>query len=129
MNEQKVRLKVGGMTCASCARNIETAVSSLEGVKKASVNLATETLYLEFDPEKLKIEDVKKAVEEIGYSVPENESTITVRVGGMTCASCAKAIETAVGSLPGVKSISVNLATETARITYVPEVTGIDKIK
>ncbi|WP_457590732.1 heavy metal translocating P-type ATPase [Geoglobus sp.] len=129
MNEKKVRLKVGGMTCASCARNIETAVSSLEGVKKASVNLATETLYLEFDPEKLKIEDVKKAVEEIGYSVPENESTITVRVGGMTCASCAKAIETAVGSLPGVKSISVNLATETARITYAPEVTGIDEVK
>ncbi|AKG91053.1 copper-{or silver}-translocating P-type ATPase [Geoglobus ahangari] len=129
VKEKQAKLKIGGMTCASCARNVELAVSQLEGVKKASVNLATETLHLEFDPELVRIEDVRKAVEEIGYSVPENETTVNVKIGGMTCASCAKAIETAVGGLPGVKSVSVNLATETARITYVPDITGLDEIR
>ncbi|WP_456370526.1 heavy metal translocating P-type ATPase [Geoglobus sp.] len=129
MNEKKISLKVGGMTCTSCARNIELAVSQLDGVKNARVNLATETLYLELDPEKVRIDDIKRAVEEIGYTVPENETTVTVKIGGMTCASCAKSIETAVGSLPGVKSVGVNLATETARITYLPDVTSLEDIK
>ncbi len=43
-------------------------------------------------------------------------TTVTMSVGGMTCASCVRRVERKLGKLPGV-SASVNLATESARIT------------
>ena len=43
---------------------------------------------------------------------------VTIPIGGMTCASCSAAVERAVGKLPGVTSVSVNLATEKAAISY-----------
>ncbi|MBE8539629.1 copper-translocating P-type ATPase [Geoglobus acetivorans] len=126
---KKIKLKVEGMTCASCARTVETAAMQVDGVRKASVNLATESLQLELDPEKARIEEIKKAIEEVGYRIPEEEKAVVVKIGGMTCASCAKTIEVAVGSLDGVKSITVNLATESARIVYNPSVTEIEDIR
>ena len=41
-------------------------------------------------------------------------------IGGMTCASCVTRVEKALRKVPGVKDASVNLATESARISYVP---------
>jgi P-type Cu+ transporter len=41
-------------------------------------------------------------------------------IGGMTCASCVTRVEKALRKVPGVKDASVNLATESARITYAP---------
>lgn len=40
------------------------------------------------------------------------------RIEGMTCASCVRRVELAIGKVPGVKSASVNLATETADVTF-----------
>ncbi len=45
-------------------------------------------------------------------------ATHTIRVGGMTCASCSRAVETALGRVPGVSRASVNLATEKASVTF-----------
>lgn len=42
-------------------------------------------------------------------------------ISGMTCAACVRRVEIAVGSVPGVKEVEVSLATETARVRYVPE--------
>ena len=41
-------------------------------------------------------------------------------IGGMTCASCVARVERAIAKLPGVESVSVNLATESARVTWAP---------
>ena len=129
MTEEKVKLKVGGMTCSSCARNIETAVSQVDGVQRANVNLSTETLLVELDPEKAGINEIKKAVEGIGYRIVEDVKTVTVKIGGMTCASCVRTIETVLNELPGVKSVSVNLATESGRIVLDPSVTTMEDVK
>ncbi len=52
-------------------------------------------------------------------SAPANEATpMTVAVAGMTCASCVGHIEKAIGKLPGVAAVSVNLATERAAVTF-----------
>ena len=47
-----------------------------------------------------------------------NEQTLDLGVGGMTCASCVARVEKALKKVPGVHEASVNLATESARITY-----------
>ena len=54
------------MTCTSCAAGVESKVSSLNGVKSASVNFATESVQVEYDNEKISPADIKKAVQEIG---------------------------------------------------------------
>ncbi|MDR1377340.1 MAG: heavy metal translocating P-type ATPase [Synergistaceae bacterium] len=53
----------------------------------------------------------------------------TVAIGGMTCAACARRIERAVGKVVGVLSVSVNLATEKATVTYDPRQTKPSSIR
>jgi len=47
---QHAQLEVHGMTCASCSATVERVVSKLPGVQNANVNLAAETLTLDYDP-------------------------------------------------------------------------------
>jgi len=50
----------------------------------------------------------------------EEEGSATIKVGGMTCAMCSKAIENAVGDIDGVSDVSVNLASEKAHVSFEP---------
>jgi Cu+-exporting ATPase len=69
---ERVDLPVGGMTCAACARSIERTLAATPGVSRASVNLATETATVEFDPARARVLDFIGAIEDLGYSVPES---------------------------------------------------------
>jgi len=71
---ERIDLPVGGMTCAACARSIELALSATPGVARASVNLATETATVEYDPARAKVRDFVSAIEDLGYSVPESDA-------------------------------------------------------
>jgi len=64
-HKKKVDLKISGMTCASCATTIEKSFLHLRGVTKAQVNLGTETATIEYDPKKVKIPDLDKAVTDV----------------------------------------------------------------
>jgi Cu+-exporting ATPase len=73
-NQQQATFQIEGMTCASCAQTVEKAVNKLTGVKKASVNLATEKLTVAFDKEQLTTKAIEDAVEQAGYhAVGESE--------------------------------------------------------
>jgi Cu+-exporting ATPase len=63
---KKVTLPIGGMHCATCARNIEKNIRKLEGVLSAVVNFANEKVTIEYDEKKLGIEDFRKAAGEAG---------------------------------------------------------------
>ena len=95
-----------------CVQAIETRLGQMEGVEKASVNLATEKASVEYDPSKASPEEVVKAIEEIGYGVLTDD--VTINVDGMTCASCVMTVEQVLKTVPGVIAASVNLATEKA---------------
>ena len=124
-------MTVTGMTCASCSARVEKVVGKLEGVAKASVNLATEKLHLEYDETRLQTDVVRKAVEAAGYGLLNEEKSkhVTIPIGGMTCASCSARIEKVVGRLDGVEKVSVNLATEKADVFYYPEKVRLSAIK
>ena len=64
---QHVQLDVHGMTCASCSATVERVVSKLPGVQNANVNLAAETLTLDYDPAEISLQQVVSAVAEAGY--------------------------------------------------------------
>lgn len=56
-----------GMSCATCAKNIEDTISSLDGTEKVIVNFATEKMVVKFDKEKLSVAEIERKVEEAGY--------------------------------------------------------------
>ncbi|AZT89399.1 copper-translocating P-type ATPase [Caldicellulosiruptor changbaiensis] len=130
--ERKI-LDVMGMSCASCARAIEKSVSKVEGVSSASVNFATEKLVVEYDETKTNLEKIKEAVKKAGYDVKDvpDETTkdVIIPIGGMSCASCARAIGKSISKLPGIKEVSVNFATEKARVVYDPSKVRLSEIK
>lgn len=121
--------KIEGMTCASCARAVERVTSKLEGVSSVNVNLATEKLTLEYDESKVTIETIQNAVGKAGYKAITDTVSKTLVVEGMTCASCAKAVERVTRKLEGVAQSDVNLATERLTISYEPSLIRISDIK
>lgn len=127
----KENVKISGMSCAACAKRIEKAVSNLEGVSQASVNLATEKLLVEYDNQKVSLDRIKETVENAGYGVIEDvkKNKVTIPIGGMTCAACASRIEKALCKLDGVLHASVNLATEKAMVEYNPQITRLSAIR
>jgi copper ion binding protein len=66
---KKVEIKVAGMACAGCSGAVEKALSRLDGISSAKVDLAKKTAYIDYDPAKLTLQDLKKAVEGAGYNV------------------------------------------------------------
>lgn len=73
--ENKVELMLKGMTCAACAARIEKKLGKQNGIIKAAVNLATEKASVEFDPAKIKVSDMIKAVQSLGYDAEKTEDT------------------------------------------------------
>ena len=108
---------VQGLSCASCAHAVEVALQAVTGVKSAQVNLATEKVSLETEGSVSPL-DLQAAVQAAGYDLVLPQVTQNFALTGMSCASCAANIESAVGSLPEVSTASVNLATEVLSVTY-----------
>ncbi|MDX3905085.1 MAG: heavy metal translocating P-type ATPase [Pigmentiphaga sp.] len=111
-------LPVQGMTCASCVGRVERALGAVPGVRRASVNLATETAEVQADAS-VQPGALRTAVEKAGYEVPAE--SVDLRIEGMTCASCVARVEKALSRVPGVTRAEVNLATETARVEMVAD--------
>ncbi|BCR35814.1 heavy metal translocating P-type ATPase [Mariniplasma anaerobium] len=66
-NIRKLTLTIQGMTCATCAGNVDHAVKNLEGVKSVNVNIANDKMTVEFDADVLKLSQIKKTIQDIGY--------------------------------------------------------------
>ncbi len=118
MAEQKTTLKIKGMTCASCAANIEKALKAVKGVSTAAVNFATEKATVEYEPSQVKEADLVKAVESAGYAVLGEKERTILRIGGMSCASCAQTIEKNLAKKKGILKASVNFASQKAMVDY-----------
>ncbi len=73
MREERINLKIGGMTCASCVRTVENALKHAEGVLGVKVNLATETAFIKYDPKKINLDKIVKTIEDAGYKVLREE--------------------------------------------------------
>jgi P-type Cu+ transporter len=72
-----VTLKLRGMSCASCANNIEDAIRSVPGVSHASVNFGTEQATVTYDPKKTDVATLQNAVDAAGYSaMPVQEDVL-----------------------------------------------------
>jgi Cu+-exporting ATPase len=71
---EKITFPVHGMSCASCVKKVEKALTSLEGVIQASVNFATERATVQYIPGTVGMEDFQRAVKAAGYEVLKVEN-------------------------------------------------------
>ena len=61
------KFTVTGMTCSACSSRVEKTVSQLEGMEKASVNLLTNSMQVDYDETKVSSQDIVDAVVSAGY--------------------------------------------------------------
>ena len=66
--------QVDGMSCASCVKKVETTLSHSPGVKKAIVNLATETAQITFNDEQTNFNELSQQVAKVGYRLRLKEN-------------------------------------------------------
>lgn len=118
MSSRQIVLPVTGMTCAMCVGNVERALKRAEGVQSANVNLATEQASVAYDASAVSPADLASRLERAGYGVAA--ATMDLAVTGMTCAMCQKNVERALKRVDGVLAATVNLANDTASLTYLP---------
>ncbi len=111
-----LRLQIDGMSCASCVPRVEQALRDLPGIVSAKVNLATKTASIEGTA--LSEPEIDAALTRAGY--PPANTTFTLAVENMSCASCIARVEKSLQAVPGIRAVSVNLATETARLAARP---------
>ncbi|WP_434293759.1 heavy metal translocating P-type ATPase [Clostridium botulinum] len=126
---KKLSFNIEGMTCAACAKAVERVSKKLEGVQEANVNIATEKLSIIFDEKKCNTSDIEKAIEKAGYKAFLDGQHMNLKIEGMTCAACAKAVERVSRKLEGVIEANVNIATEKLDITFDKSKVSINDIK
>ncbi len=117
---QLITLPITGMTCAACEKNVTRALKKTGGVAEATVNLATERASIQYDPASISVPQLVERVRQAGYDVATG--TLELPITGMTCAACEKNVTRALKKPAGVLDVTVNLATEKARVTYLPGV-------
>ena len=66
-SKEKVKIKLGGMTCASCAFKIETKLKNLDGVNSSVVNFANEEATVEYNPKTTNYNEFNRAIRDLGY--------------------------------------------------------------
>ncbi|MEJ2029174.1 MAG: heavy metal translocating P-type ATPase [Maritimibacter sp.] len=114
--EISVILSVEGMSCASCVGRVVRGLSAVDGINDVAVNLASETAQLHLDsPERLL--EAADTLDKLGY--PARRAEVVLSISSMTCASCVGRVDRALEALPGVLEVNVNLASDTARVSYL----------
>ena len=66
---QTVTLEISGMTCGGCVRSVGNVLKALDGVASAEVSLERRSAVVDYDPQKVGVEQLKRSVEEAGFEV------------------------------------------------------------
>ncbi len=115
-----LQVPVRGMHCAACSSRVERMIASMPGVERASVNLASESLSVSFDPQVVSPQAMAERLAPAGFSLDLPAPRLRFAISGMHCAACSSRIERAVSDMEGVTRVSVSLASETAQVDLVP---------
>ena len=124
---EEIMLPVAGMTCAACVNKVEKALKRLPGVQEATVSLAAGQAGVVFDSQSCSLPEMQQVIEEIGYEVPWTRLPLLVL--GMTGSQGEEGLRKALGSLPGITSVAVNLATDTVAVEFSDALVSAATIK
>ena len=102
----QVRFPVEGMTCASCVNRIERYLRKVDGVEQADVNLATESASVRYDPARVGLDDLARAVDAAGYEARLDRAE-GARAGGLAAVDAPFPVDFPSGMPAAVDAASV----------------------
>ena len=124
---RRIDFSIGGMHCASCVARVESGLAGLPGVEYANVNLSSESASVEFNPSRITEDQLRRTIRELGYET--RTKNITLRIEGMSCASCVLKVEKALKSVPGVVEATANFASEEAVVTMMTDTADTEALQ
>lgn len=133
--------KVSGLDCPDCAKDVEKAVSSIPGVQSAEINFGAQKLKVVYSVNETSVEQISKVLSKMGHTataVSQNSEsnktssstamiTSILKVSGLDCPDCAKDVQKAVSSIPGVQSAEINFSAQKLKVVHNHEV-SVEKI-
>ena len=120
-------LPITGMTCANCVATVERNLKKVDGVRSAAVNLSSERATVEFDPSLATLGALIERVERAGYGVASGEADLLIR--RLSDDNDTRRLEKTLRGLAGVLEAQVSIASERARVRYVPTVVSQAEIR
>ena len=126
-SQKRTVIKIGGMNCAGCVSVIQKHVSNIPGVEKCDVNLGAEKAVMQYDPSKVNLDIIEKAVTDAGYKVVYEK--LMLAVSGISDASDAQKLETLLAKKEGVRFSSVNFGTGRIHVEYNPTLLSLSDIR
>nr|XP_021142531.1 copper-transporting ATPase 2 isoform X4 [Columba livia]XP_021142532.1 copper-transporting ATPase 2 isoform X4 [Columba livia]XP_021142533.1 copper-transporting ATPase 2 isoform X4 [Columba livia]XP_021142534.1 copper-transporting ATPase 2 isoform X4 [Columba livia]XP_021142535.1 copper-transporting ATPase 2 isoform X4 [Columba livia] len=154
-----VAVRIEGMHCKSCVRNIERNISDLPGIQSIKVSLEHKHAVVEYSPNLITLSALQQAIESLppgnfkvcllngsevnkGASPPsallhdhfretlqDTTCTAVIRIDGMTCNSCVQSIEGTISQRQGVQHIAVSLSDRAGTIHYDSAVTNGEELR
>ena len=113
---ETLKMQLSGLSCGSCVGRAEKAIRSVAGVSDVAVNLASESATVSFS-RPANTAQISQALSTAGY--PAEVAQTVLEVADMTCASCVGRVEAALLAADGVTDVTVNLASETASVSFL----------
>ncbi|MBD3343211.1 MAG: heavy metal translocating P-type ATPase [Candidatus Lokiarchaeota archaeon] len=105
-SNEKIKMKLGGMTCASCALKIETKIKGMEGVNSSVVNFANEEAVVDYDPNKTDYNKFNKAIRDLGYK--SSLSKMDIKITEEISPDQFNALSSQVSNIKGVHDVRKN---------------------
>ncbi|XP_074942251.1 copper-transporting ATPase 2 isoform X1 [Phalacrocorax aristotelis] len=154
-----VAVRIEGMHCKSCVRNIEGNISDVPGIQCIKVSLEHKRAVVQYSPNLITLSALQQAIESLppgnfkvcllngsevnkaaspspallcnlfGEPLQDTTCTAVIRIDGMTCNSCVQSIEGTISQRQGVQCIAVSLADGTGTVHYDPAVTNGEELR
>lgn len=130
-NEKRTKIKVEGMTCGHCEKRVSEALEKTGKAKNVLANYQEGTV--KFVDSGITAEEIKKAVEEVGYKIIKNKGEDSMEkilnVEGMSCMHCVAHVKEALEKVEGVREADVKLEEKRAEVKMDKEVSDDDLVK
>ncbi|MFZ8793309.1 MAG: heavy metal translocating P-type ATPase [Acidilobaceae archaeon] len=120
------RLKIIGMHCATCVITIEKVVSGVRGVVSVQANLASNEALVTYDPSRVSLRDIVKAVRGAGYDVYREEVVLVVE--NMVSVDDESIVESKLRGVPGVIDASASHINKAVILSLNPETVNVDDV-
>mgnify|MGYP003639872223 FL=1 len=131
-----VQLIVPGMGSNHCAGLITTSVERLTGIINLTTNIANHRVEVEFDANLTSVNQIRGAIEKVGYDVtsttsstPETGGEASLTVPGMGSDHCAGLVSSSIKRLAGITDISTNIANHKVTVRFDEAAVDAERIK
>ncbi len=115
----KKNVKIDGMTCTSCAINIESRLKKEAGVRNAVVNYVNKSANIDYDDKKTSQKKIFDIILKSGYTpIDMDLKKIKFKIVGMASEHCAGIVKNSLEKLRGVSNVKTNYANSFAELEY-----------